>query len=684
MRLSFTSLRLGLALLAVVAGGVQAQDFTLVIYHNNDGESQILPEGEYAGVARFVAKLNQVRAADDPSFGQITVSSGDNFLAGAEFNASLDHGVPFYDTLALQAIGYSAVALGNHDFDFGPDVLADFFAGYATMPTYVSCNLDFSGEPRLQAYAYDGRLAPSVVVTTAGEQVAIIGATTEMLSYISSPRDVIVYEVAPAVQARIDALTAAGINKIILISHLQSILEDVALAGQIRGLDLMVAGGGDDLLANPTDLLVPGDVAVGPYPTVATDADGHAIPVITTAGGYRYVGRCEVTFNGVGEVLGATGGPVRVVSTTYPDGVLPDPAVQAQIVDPVQQYVSDLATTVIANSDVDLDGVRSRVRTEETNEGNLCADALLWNARRLAADYGVPPADVALQNGGGIRNNAVIPAGPVTLLDTWNILPFANFLSVVENVPRAQVKEILENAVCRVEFVDGRFAQVGGLRYRWDPAGTPQVLNADGSVATPGTRVIEAVLASDPQVVLIEGGVVVPGPALTVATIDFLARGGDQYPFRNLPFTTLGLTYQQTLQTYLLEGLQGQITAGMYPEGGEGRIVTEGSVGNENDWQESGQAPAAILALAPNYPNPFNPQTTIAFSLPQAGHARLSIYDVTGRLVRTLLDGALAAGPQTAVWDGTDAAGRGAASGTYLYRLETSDRVISRAMVLAK
>jgi 5'-nucleotidase len=67
---------------------------------------------------------------------------------------------------------------------------------------------------------------------------------------------------------------------------------------------------------------------------------------------------------------------------------------------------------------------------------------------------------------------------------------------------------------------------------------------------------------------------VVDGPALSVATIDFLARGGDQYPFRGVPFTTLGVTYQQALSDYIVEALDGLITAAQYPFGGEGRITT--------------------------------------------------------------------------------------------------------------
>ena len=78
----------------------------------------------------------------------------------------------------------------------------------------------------------------------------------------------------------------------------------------------------------------------------------------------------------------------------------------------------------------------------------------------------------------------------------------------------------------------------------------------------------------DDGTVIVDGGGVVPGPALTVATIDFLARGGDQYPYRGTPFTILGVSYQQALANYIQDpaGLNGMVTAADYPLGGEGRI----------------------------------------------------------------------------------------------------------------
>lgn len=581
-----TSVALGVALLAMAFAPASAAqeprvDFLLTILHNNDGESALLGEEDFGGVARFKSLVDRLKfeathgpppaAGRGAKRGVVMLSSGDNFLAGPQFNASLEKGAPFFDTIALDLVGYDALAIGNHEFDFGPDVLADFIGGFSSEVPFLSSNLDVSAEPALLALADQGRIAASTVVKERGERIGIVGATTPALPFISSPRNVEVDpDVAGAIQAEVDALEAMGVNKVILVSHLQSLAEDLALAPELSGVDVMIAGGGDELLANEDDLLVPGDSPAGPYPTFATDADGNDVPVVTTSGQYFYVGRLVAGFDKQGELVRVNSGPVRV-SGVAPDAVPPDPVVEQLVTEPVAQAVAELGSNVIGTSQVPLDGLRANVRTRETNEGNLIADALLDRATALAPSFGVPTPDVALQNGGGIRNDSIIPAGDITELDTFDMLPFANFLSVVSNVPRTQFKEILENAVSRVEFVDGRFAQVAGFSMTWDSTGTPQVLDAAGNVVTPGTRIRTVTL--DDGTPVVSTGSVVPGPDLSIATIDFSARGGDQYPFRGAPFTTLGITYQQALRSYIEASLGGLITAAQYPSGGEGRIT---------------------------------------------------------------------------------------------------------------
>ncbi|MCZ6538646.1 MAG: 5'-nucleotidase C-terminal domain-containing protein, partial [Chloroflexi bacterium] len=580
------------------------QNFQLTILHNNDGESQLMNLGpgleNYGGAARFAAVVDRERSAvkDDRSAGSrgvIVVSSGDNFLAGAEFIAGGQKDT-YFDALALDVIGYDAIVIGNHDFDFGPDVLAEFITQVSrSRVPFLSSNLDFSGEPALRDLLDSGRIAESMVIE--GGRIGIIGATTPELDNLSSPRKVkVIKDVAGEVQAEVDRLTALGIDKIILISHMQDLDADVALLKKVSGIDIVVAGGGDQLLANECDLLIPGgDDPAGPYPMMAKDQRGNAVPVVTTPGQYSYLGKLVVTFDNRGQVIDIdrdASGPIRIAEGDNPYSVQQDfidcqrrleiqvsplaEQMQREVISDLQAALDEL-TRPIADTEVALNAVEVEVRRQETNQGNLMADALLWQAARLALDYGAVLPDVAIQNGGGIRNDSVIPAGQIREVDTFGMAPFSNMVTVVEGITRSQFKEVLENAVSRAVTGDidagtGRFAQVAGFRFEWSESGTAQMLNDDGSVRVAGTRVQKVVL--DSGAVIVGGGRVIPGDPLAVATVDFLARGGDDYPYRGAPFTALGVTYQQALANYIRfpDGLGGAVTAVDYPEGGEGRI----------------------------------------------------------------------------------------------------------------
>lgn len=569
---------------AMVAGAGEPVAFWLTVLHNNDGESQLIDAGsgleDFGGVARFSTLVGNLRAAAPtaPSGGSLLISAGDNYLAGPEFNASLNNGVPFYDTTAMELIGYDVAAIGNHEFDFGPDVLADFLAGFVGGPTFVSANLDFTNEPGIQAFADSGRVARSTVVTVDGVQIGVVGATTPSLPFISSPRDTIINDEAATIQAEIDALEASGVNIILLASHLQDVDQEIALVTQLSGIDAVIAGGGDELLANDGDLLLPGDSIDRPYPEMSTRLDGVGVPVVVTPGDYTYVGQLVLGFDASGELveIGAGSGPKRVAGGDNPDAVEPDADVQQMVVDPIIDALAAQASNIVYSSNVGLNGIRPNIRRVETNLGNLIADAFLWGANERAADFGLAPVDVALANGGGIRNDSIIPMGQVSELENFGVLPFGNFLSVVPNIPPAQFKEILENAVSQIENTSGRFAQISGFTVEYDLSYPAQILDDNGDVTTAGER-IRYVYLSDGTPIVIRGMVASGAPMLNVATADFLARGGDQYPFRNAPFTSLGVTYDRALSEYVQTALGGFIDVLDYPGGGENRIVGAGS-----------------------------------------------------------------------------------------------------------
>ncbi|MGD9173467.1 MAG: 5'-nucleotidase C-terminal domain-containing protein [Desulfobacterales bacterium] len=572
------------------------QGVTLTILHLNDGESQLLHAGkgieDFGGAARSVTVVKNLRSAATTDV-VLTLSSGDNFLAGPEFKASLAAYNPalggvniYYDAKALDAIGYDAILLGNHDFDFGPNLLADFIStGFTnTFPPYLSANIDFTGEPALQALVESGRIARSVVIEKNGYTFGIIGATTPNLPFISRPANAVVdANLVTVVQNEINTLLKGGINKIIFVSHLQDLADDMALIAQLSGVDIAVTGGSNDVLANSGDLLLPGDMPGGTYPIITKDLSDRQVSIVTTGGEYKYVGRLMVEFDKTtGEItkIDPDSGPIRVAGGAHPDAVMPDSQIQVQVTEPVQAFVAELETNIIARSEVALDGMRRNVRSKETNAGDLVADALLSEARRLSGNFGVKTPTIALTNGGSIRNNTIIPAGNISVRDTYDMVPFPDFISVFEKVSLTTFKELLENAVSRIDDKGhttsagtGRFAHVAGFSFEYDPSRQAIEIDNDGNILTPGKRVTRVIL--DDETKLIDAGTVVVDPSytLTIATIDYLARGGDQYPFGDLAFINLHITCQDALSNYIRQGLGGVISALDYPEGGKGRIA---------------------------------------------------------------------------------------------------------------
>jgi 5'-nucleotidase / UDP-sugar diphosphatase len=527
---------------------VLGSPFDLTVLHINDGESALLPpedggSGDDPGVARFIADLRAAQdaaldAAGDAVASYVTISAGDNFLAGPQLAATFDDDEGrFFDALVYLRGEFDAMTIGNHEFDFGPDVLADFVEATEDIP-FISSNLDVSGEPRLAALEDEGRIAGHTFVRTAGRDIAIVGATTELLPIVSTPRNVTVSDVETAVQAEVDLALSAGAEVVLLSSHLQDIGEELALVPNLSGVDAVIGGGGGEDIRDD-------------YPLIAEDADGDDVPVVTAPGRYRDIGKLVLEFGTDGDLSGVGAG--SELAPVPLEG--PEDEVMVDLVEtPVADFVEDLANTVIATTDVPLDGIRATVRSRETNLGDLLADGMLTAAQDRAAAFGVPEADIALQNAGGIRNESIL-TGDITALDTFNVAPFGNFLAV-DTVDGVKVRELVEHAIGTDPLPQGRFGQWAGIEFVYDlslPA---------------GSRVVDATItrADGSSYTLVTAGVTTPGAAdedFTIAGLNFTLNGGDGFPFDG-SFTTLGLTDQQVLQQYL--GGLGTVTAADYPD----------------------------------------------------------------------------------------------------------------------
>ena len=500
--------------------------YRLFVLHNNDGESDLLPDDDGSGsISRFGQLVIDQKQILERGSGQgaIALTAGDNFLASPEFTASLDKGVPFYDSIALDHIPYDAFTIGNHEFDFGPEVLADFVTGVEDCEEspFLSANLVFDAEPALDALVDEGCIAPSTVLRRDGRRIGIIGLTTPQLREVSSPGNVeILTDLAGIVNGEAAEMTAQGIEIILLASHLQDLDNEVALAAELSNVDAVIGGGGGEELSAPR---------------TAFNADGVTIPIVTVPGDYFDVGKLLLEFDDDGQV---TDFGWRLLDVT---GNLPqNQFLLDEVETPVAEFVAFLDETVVAVSEVGLNGVRSQVRTRETNVGNLLADSFVMVAAARAAEFGVTLGGpmVGLQNGGGIRNDSVIGPGEITLLDTFDIAPFANFVAVITDVSPVDLVAAVEHGLAGLPGTAGSFGQWSGLVVEYDPT------------APAGSRIVDL---SVNGIAYVEGGALVDGvDPVDLTTIDFLAAGNDGYDmFEVYEFTRLGTSYQQSLREIL-------------------------------------------------------------------------------------------------------------------------------------
>jgi uncharacterized repeat protein (TIGR02059 family) len=594
--------------------------YTLQLLHFADAEAGMLASQTAPRLAAMVD------AFEDNFVNSITLAGGDNFLPGPFLAAGTDDAVrstfnsvtgsnvtgtmpiAAVDIALHNLIGVQASAVGNHEFDLGSNVLAGAFGGGsgfggAQFP-YLSANLDVSGDSALntrftntqatagleEASSLKGRIAPSAVITEGGARIGLVGATTQLLESISSPSGTKVRDddsvrsddmdlLAAQLQPVIDDLINQGVNKIILMAHLQVLANEKLLATKLSGVDIILAAGSNTRLGDASDTAVafPGHDAkfADTYPLVIKDKDGRDTLVVNTDNEFTYLGRLVVDFDANGHIVvdslaanasingayAATDANVaqawnttveNLATTAYSDGTRGD-KVQT-LTDAVQSVIMAKDGNVYGYADVYLEGERIAVRNQETNLGNLSADANGYALQQALGGAAAQTYIVSLKNGGGIRAqigtisapdpvdgtvDKLPPEGGVSQLDVENSLRFNNQLMAFDTTPQG-LKAILEHSVALLGN-QGRFPQLGGVAFSYDKD------------LAAGSRVSDIALVGDGyRVNLYDDGALLDGaPAqITVVTLNFLANGGDSYPIK-----ANGSNFR-----YIVEQADGQLT----------------------------------------------------------------------------------------------------------------------------
>ncbi len=434
-----------------------AEPVTVTFVHVNDLD-RMEGTGYAGGPARLAAVVNELREAG----GTVIVTNGGDTISPSLLS-SFDRGAHMIDLLNM--VGLDAMVLGNHEFDFGPDVTRARIAE-ADFPVLSSNALEPDGS------LIDG-VTDHLMIEAGGYTIGMFGLTTAGTAYKSSPGDVTFSDPVEVAAAKAAELREAGADFIVALAH-TDLAEDAAL-----------------FAAGDADLILSGDDHI-----LAVRHEGG--PVLVESGSQaEFVTVITVTM----DMVEGRSGPELVWTPSFElintTGAAADPDVAAK----VGEYEARLSAELdieIGTTEAMLDSRRTSVRSGETGLGNLIADAM-----RMATG-----ADVALTNGGGIRGDRTYDAGTVlTRRDMQTELPFGNRTVVIE-IDGAALAAALEHGVSGIEDGAGRFPHISGMAFVYDPE------------KPAGERVVSASVGGEPLDL---------SKTYRLATNDFMARGGDGY-----------------------------------------------------------------------------------------------------------------------------------------------------------
>ena len=485
----------------------------ITILHTNDTHGRLKADNSVIGIDTVAAIKNNTENS-------ILVDAGDTI-----------HGLPFV-TLSkgqdavdlLNAAGYEYIVPGNHDFNYGYSRLVELFKNSVTLK---------SGENKLRLLAsnikkdgksvFESNNIKEMEVNGKTVKVGFFGIATEETAYKTNPNNVKGIEFTSPIDAakeQVAELEKQGADVIVALSHVGTDESSDPTAydviNSVEGIDVYVDGHSHTTFKNGEDV--------------------NGTLLVSTGEYLSNLGKVEIELNENNEVVSAT---ASLITKEEALKVTPDAKVTAKIAE-IDKAQGEVLSEVIGTNTIDLDGDRNSVRFGETNLGNLITDAMMDETG----------ADLAITNGGGIR--ASIKAGDITKGDVVSVLPFGNFI-VTKQLTGAQIKEVLEFGVRSYGESLGGFPHVAGIKFVVDPS------------RAVGDRIIS---------LTINGEALDMNKTYTVATNDFMAAGGDDYPcFGDIPTLNEYSSLEESLANFIKTlgtvsyTKQGRILAGTMVDG---------------------------------------------------------------------------------------------------------------------
>jgi 5'-nucleotidase len=490
-----------------------AAPFTLRVLHVNDHHSRVAPDPgrslvldgrtvqvSFGGFPQLASAIAHYAAGAEHV---LTLHAGDAITGDLYY--TLFHGEA--DADLMNQVCFDAFTVGNHEFDFG-DLGLKRFLDYLSKRTWdcdtpaLGANIaPKAGVSPLGRFGPHDYVVPSVVIERGGRRFGIVGITVAgktMASSSPDPGTVLTDEVAAA-QREVDALRGQAVDSVILLTHV-GYQADLELARRVAGVDLIVGGDSHSLLG--TEFEAFGLAPEGPYPTRVEGPDGRLVCVVQAWQYTWALGVLDVRFDRDGRVRecagrsvlllgddlrengqpleGAARGAVQAAIDASPSLAQfpPDPATE-RVLAVYREKLRELAGAELATvpqrlclrrvpgqHDRSRDGAPGCAEATDAGGGHaqaVVAEAFLAQGRRFGG------ADIALQNGGGVRNG--IAQGPFAAGDAYLVLPFRNTL-VRLDLSGAEILATLEDAIDYFlsdrSANSGAFPYAAGLRWRLD------------------------------------------------------------------------------------------------------------------------------------------------------------------------------------------------------------------------
>lgn len=495
----------GLAIGTAVFAFPPAQAADLTILHINDHHAHLEADdgmdlmlaGERTRVSGggFPMLAEQFRLLSTDRQNVLKLHAGDAMMGSLYFTLFKGEA----DAALMNSICFDAFALGNHEFDLGDAGLKNFIdflrKGDCGTPVLAANVIPEVGVSPLAPHGPNDYILPHIVKDVGGAKVGIIGIDIKKKTMESSSPDPTTQflDEAETAQKQIDELTAAGVDRIVLLTHVQY-GNDLDLAKNLRGVDVIIGGDSHTLLGEGFDDL--GLSPQGPYPTIVTGVDGNTVCVAQAWEYSRVLGELNVDFNADGTVAACTGTPHLPLADTFKrknaegnrvelEGDARQAVLAAVAAHPYLKLSAEDAAAKAALQEFASVVDERKGEVIGTTTDDLCLERIPGQGRSKVCDASATAGhgsdittvvafafremsktgEIAIQNGGGVRID--VPAGPITIGTAYELLPFSNTL-VELTMTGAEIHSVLEDALDYALLPDGStgaYPYAAGLRW---------------------------------------------------------------------------------------------------------------------------------------------------------------------------------------------------------------------------